>query len=83
MRKCYIRQSGVVHFSFKKNVSKIGFKKTNQLYLITIFKCYLLVRLVFSLIMIIIIEQDCLLQGQAQLDQRVVFRFCILRLKIL
>ena len=56
MRKCYIRQSGVVHFSFKKNVSKIGFKKTNQLYLITIFKCYLLVRLVFSLIMIIIIE---------------------------
>ena len=27
------------------------------------------------------IEQDCLLQGQAQLDQRVVFRFCTLRLR--
>ena len=26
-------------------------------------------------------EQDCLLQGQAQLDQRVVFRFSILRLR--
>ena len=26
-------------------------------------------------------EQDCLLQGQAQLDQRVVFRFCTLRLR--
>ena len=26
-------------------------------------------------------EQDRLLQGQAQLDQRVVFRFCTLRLR--
>ena len=27
------------------------------------------------------LKQDCLLQGQAQLDQRVVFRFCTLRLR--
>ena len=27
------------------------------------------------------LEQDCLLQGQAQLDQRVVFCFCTLRLR--
>ena len=26
-------------------------------------------------------QQDCLLQGQAQLDQKVVFRFVILRLR--
>ena len=31
--------------------------------------------------MYVYIEQDCLLQGQAQLDQRVVFRFCTLRLR--
>ena len=29
----------------------------------------------------IISKQDCLLQGQAQLDQRVIFRFSTLRLR--
>ena len=29
----------------------------------------------------IISKQDCLLQGQAQLDQRVIFGFCTLRLR--
>ena len=28
------------------------------------------------------VEQDCLLQGQAQLDQRFVFRFSTLRLRL-
>ena len=40
-----------------------------------------LLSLEIILIVNLYIQQDCLLQGQAQMDQRVIFCFCTLKLR--